>query len=300
MKKIQKFLHHLFVPKKGNNYRAKALHHDMLSIYLLVALAFTMFFRFSQTNSSDVLGFATDISNQKLFELTNQERQKQGLPALTYNNKLSKAAELKAQDMFAKNYWAHFDPEGKTSPWTFILSTGYQYEFAGENLAKNFLFSEGVVDAWMNSPTHRENLLRKDYSEIGFATVNGILNGEETTLVVQMFGKPIIAQAEQPNEAAEIKEQKPAIQPVKSVEETYNKTEPLVLAKYNQKPASFLPTYFRFNMLFFVFLFLVLAVDYIVATKLNVARVRGKNLVHLMFIGFIIIGTALATKGAIF
>ena len=46
------------------------------------------------------------------------------------------------------------------------------------------------MTAWMNSPTHRDNVLRKDFTEVGFAVVDGTLGGEQTTLVVQMFGKP--------------------------------------------------------------------------------------------------------------
>src|SRR3972149_9762200 len=92
--------------------------------------------------------------------------------------------------MFQENYWSHYSPDGKT-PWDVILGAGYKYEYAGENLAKNFLFSNGFVDAVMNSTTHRDNLLKKEYTEVGYAIVNGTLNGEQTTLVVQEFGKPM-------------------------------------------------------------------------------------------------------------
>ncbi|MCG2685812.1 CAP domain-containing protein, partial [Candidatus Parcubacteria bacterium] len=73
--------------------------------------------------------------------------------------------------------------------WYFIVGVGYDYLYAGENLAKDFSHSSGVVDAWMNSPTHRENLVNPRYEDIGLAVVNGTLNGVETTLVVQMFGR---------------------------------------------------------------------------------------------------------------
>jgi len=84
----------------------------------------------------------------------------------------------------------------------FIKSSGYTYALAGENLAKNFTDSGGVVNAWMASPTHRDNILKSGYRDVGFAIVNGVLNGEETTLVVQMFGSATVAQAPPPQVTA--------------------------------------------------------------------------------------------------
>lgn len=105
MGKMLDFIHYLFVPKETNNYRAKALHPDFLTYYLLIALFLT--FIFKQTNLQNVLGFATDISVNKLYQLTNGQREKNGLPDLAYNAKLSEAAAQKAQDMLNRNYWAH-------------------------------------------------------------------------------------------------------------------------------------------------------------------------------------------------
>ncbi|OGK28467.1 hypothetical protein A3C28_04100, partial [Candidatus Roizmanbacteria bacterium RIFCSPHIGHO2_02_FULL_39_9] len=190
MKSIRHFLGHLFTPKETNNFRARVLHAKFLTYYLIFFLVLGFGIKLISNHSGQVLGYATDITKEKLLELTNEVRIKNDAQRLNYNQQLELAAQKKAADMFAKNYWSHYSPEGKT-PWDFILGAGYNYEFAGENLAKNFLFSQGVIDAWMNSPTHKENIVRRDYSQVGFAVVNGILNGEETTLVVQMFGKPL-------------------------------------------------------------------------------------------------------------
>ena len=92
---------------------------------------------FKQTNIHNVLGFATDISTDKLFQLTNELRQKNNLPSLSLNSSLSLAAQKKAENMFQENYWSHYSPTGKT-PWDFILGANYKYEYAGENLAKTF------------------------------------------------------------------------------------------------------------------------------------------------------------------
>lgn len=286
MKKLLDFFHHLFVPREDNNFRAKALHPDFLTYYLLIALFLT--FAFKYTALSDVLGFATDITATKLYQLTNREREKNGLPPLSYSEKLSQAAALKAQDMFAKNYWAHYAPDGIT-PWDFILNSGYQYEYAGENLAKNFLFSEGVVEAWMKSAAHKANILRKDYNEVGYAVVNGTLNNEPTTLVVQMFAKPTpTAALGKPATTTS----PPVISPPVGKE--------AILAKQSiQSKFSLLNFSFNVNLVFFVFLLLALALDFYFACRLRLVRMTGKNLAHFIFISFLFIGLLAVTRGAI-
>lgn len=185
------FLHHLFLPHHTNNYRAKVLHHDFFVFYMLFCFLSSIFLNFGHRVSPDLLGFATDIHVDKLVEYTNKKRIEAGVAPVILNPLLSQAAAGKAQDMFGNDYWAHNSPQGKT-PWDFINGSGYVYTVAGENLAKNFNDSQEVIEAWMNSPSHKENLLRGQYEDIGFAVVNGRLNGEETTLVVQMFGKQLV------------------------------------------------------------------------------------------------------------
>lgn len=290
MKSIVDYIHHFFIPRHTNNFRAKLLHHDYLSIYLVFALSITLGISHFQNTSGSILGFATDISITKLYELSNQERVKENLPALTYNEKLAGAAQKKAEDMFNKNYWSHYGPAGET-PWDFILGSGYQYEFAGENLAKNFLFSDGVVAAWMASPTHRDNILRDEYTDVGYAIVNGILNGEETTLVVQMFAKPLYAETA-PATASQLP---PAEAPIPVVEKVQT---PVVLAQESTKP-DFFTLYFNLNIMFYVVLILALLLDFYFAIKLNLISIKGKNLVHALFIVFITIGAFIIAKGSI-
>lgn len=135
----------------------------------------------------NILGYASNITIAQIIEGTNNERAKQGLVSLTYNQQLSEAASGKAQDMFNEQYWAHTSPSGK-EPWDFIKNAGYSYRVAGENLARDFDSTAPMISAWMNSPTHRANILNSRYRDIGLAVVDGRLNGVETTLVVQMFG----------------------------------------------------------------------------------------------------------------
>src|SRR3989304_3517962 len=147
---------HLCIPHTTNNHRSKILHLDALFTYVLIFAFFNFGVRTLHKTMPDVLGYATDIHVEQLLSGTNLKRQESGLSPLTMNAKLSQAAAGKAQDMFAKGYWAHNSPTGAT-PWSFISGAGYSYVVAGENLAKNFSNSQRVVDAWMASPTHREN-----------------------------------------------------------------------------------------------------------------------------------------------
>lgn len=313
MNTISSFLRHIFTPREENDYKAKALHPDVLTYYLAFAILLTFFIRFINGNLSNVLGFATDISIPRLYELTNEQRTTKGLSALQYNEKLAVAAQKKAQDMFAKNYWAHFAPDG-TTPWSFMLSSDYQYEFAGENLAKNFIFSQAVVEAWMDSPSHRENILRGDYTEVGYAVVNGVLNGEETTLVVQMFGKPLgpiaLNQVAKPIEAETIPQAVvptvsaiiPTIQTIPADEISIQKAaaQPVILGNQAQTPMNLLPTILSSNIIFFIFLLVAIAMDFYFAARINVIRVGGKHLAHFIFIGFIVAGLLMSLiKGAI-
>jgi len=153
---------------------------------IFIALLVTGFVLFISTNTV----FASSINENKLIELTNQERRSRGLSELKVNSTLYLAAKNKAKDMFQSQYFDHYSPDGK-SPWYFIKNAGYDYEKAGENLAMDFATSEGITNAWMASNTHRANILKPEYEEIAIATVEGKLNNQSTILVVQMFGKPL-------------------------------------------------------------------------------------------------------------
>ena len=122
---------------------------------------------------------------EDVFVAVNRQRAAFNLPPLQRDLKLTAAAESKAADMAAKNYFSHNAPDGET-PWQFIEAAGYDYQAAGENLAINFNTADGVVAGWMNSPGHRANILNKNFTQMGIALA------EEKTgaLVVQEFGKP--------------------------------------------------------------------------------------------------------------
>ena len=140
-----------------------------------------------------VLGYATSISPTSLLQATNSQRQRSGTQDLQLNSALSAAAQAKADDMVTRNYWSHTTPDGQ-QPWSFLESSGYKYEKAGENLAYGFVTSNDAVNGWMNSSTHRTNLLDVNYTEVGFGYANSTdynKSGEET-VVVAMYGKPLV------------------------------------------------------------------------------------------------------------
>lgn len=285
MNSLLKKIYRFFIPHEDNNYQAQSLHTNMLSAYLVVAIM--LVFVSKQTPSfSNVLGIATDITIQKLFTLTNEERTKQGLSALQENAQLAEAAEKKASHMFQKDYWSHFAPDG-TSPWDFIKQSGYQYEFAGENLAKNFLFSNNVVDAWINSETHRTNMFRKEYTQVGYAVVNGMLNGEETTLVVQMFGTPINPQEQEVRADPDLSVQKPKV---------LGQTQAVPQIQKQGLPVNGKRLAYDINIIFIAFIILALILDFSVASKLNILHLRGKHIAHLLFLGFISLGILFILK----
>ena len=279
------------------------LHIDALAAYVLLFSLFNFGLRSLHRSMPDILGYATDIHVEQLLVSTNARRQTQGLSLLTLNAKLSAAAAKKATDMFEKNYWAHNSPTG-TTPWDFILGSGYRYTVAGENLAKNFTNSGGVVDAWMASPTHRDNILKPGYREIGFAVVNGVLNGEETTLVVQFFGasgEPL-ALAPIPTKAPQLVQKALAVEqaataPAAPIAQTNPST---AFTGVTLRPAINIPTLTRDIVFVFAGVLMgVLILDAWVVSRRRIVRVAGHNIAHFLFLSAVVIAVSSVTRGAL-
>lgn len=201
-KKIVLRLQILFIPCRDNNYRPKFLAGRFLLYFfivlILLKLAFVSFlFYFPETF------FFAEISRSYLIELTNQERENLGINLLRENFQLDKAALLKAQDMFDKDYFSHQSPEG-TAPWHWFGEVAYDYERAGENLGIGFLDSEEIYWAWYNSSSHKANLLNSNFQDIGIAILTGEFEGAETTVVVQLFGSPLVEKIPEEEELPKI------------------------------------------------------------------------------------------------
>lgn len=181
------------VPEKANQYRPQAV--SRYGIVVIVVLVVAVQAIYNSVASSNILGAQAQITASGLLDATNQARAAQHEPPLTINNELMKAAHLKVQDMFAQQYWAHTAPDG-TTPWHWFDEVGYNYDNAGENLARDFTTSSGTVSAWMASPTHRANILNTNYQDVGFATMDSVLNGQPTTLIVALYGSPEVSQVQ--------------------------------------------------------------------------------------------------------
>ena len=139
-----------------------------------------------------LVSFAPNVAaviSSVLVELTNHDRTSQGLGTLTVSPLLNEVALAKAEHMAKNQYFAHTAPTGET-PWYWFKEKGYQFSYAGENLAIDFYESPDVERAWMQSPTHRANIVGTQFTEIGIAVVPGMYQGHATNYVVQVFGTP--------------------------------------------------------------------------------------------------------------
>ena len=139
-----------------------------------------------QSENTDETEQTKDASQfeQKVVDLVNQEREKQGLKPLTLNKKLSDVARTKSKDMMDKGYFDHNSPT-YGSPFDMMKQFGIEYTTAGENIAKGQQSPEDVMNAWMNSDGHRKNILNPDFTEIGV----GYVKGDTTYWTQQFIGK---------------------------------------------------------------------------------------------------------------
>jgi uncharacterized protein YkwD len=133
------------------------------------------------------------LTSAGIIQWTNFQREKYGLPPLKENLRLNLSAQLKVQDMFEKQYFAHLSPSGEGVK-DLAEVVGYEFIALGENLALgNFQNDKEIVEGWMNSPGHRENILNKNYQDIGVAVQKGEFEGKSVWLAVQHFGRPLSA-----------------------------------------------------------------------------------------------------------
>ncbi|HQV64996.1 MAG TPA: CAP domain-containing protein [Candidatus Paceibacterota bacterium] len=134
----------------------------------------------------------TVLNSDNILYFTNLERTKRGLVNLKFNAKLTRSANSKSRDMFANQYFAHTSPvDSEKSFAYFIENEQYSFIRISENLAiGEFKTAKQVVDAWMNSPDHRANILFPNYREIGASVQTSKMNGDTVIIIVQHFGIP--------------------------------------------------------------------------------------------------------------
>ena len=181
-----------FIPHEGNDHRPHILRSKNIRNIVFIVFFLEIFtFLVPTITRINITGNMASVLPSILANLTNEERQAQNLNTLTINSVLNKAAEMKATDMAEKGYFAHTSPEGKT-PWYWLEKAGYSYQYAGENLAINFSDSKDVTAAWMNSPTHRANIVKDKYTEVGTGIASGMYEGKETVFVAQVYANPYV------------------------------------------------------------------------------------------------------------
>jgi uncharacterized protein YkwD len=283
-----KLLTHLLVPHESNNQKARIIHSSSLGILAVFLIAFQLILNVITGTFPKVLGYAANISPSEVIRLTNIQRQANGLSAVTENATLDSAALAKGNDMLAKGYWAHFAPDG-TSPWSFFLKFGYKYKYAGENLARDFSDASSAVTAWMNSPSHKENILNPNYREIGIGVVEGSLAGVDTTIIVQFFGTTLSGAPSIPVAQAATRTPTPATPTPKPIPTQ----TPVLVATPTPGAASV--TYIspfsstkNLSMAILGVLLLVLSIDLIVVRRKRIARIGGRTIAHIAYLGMIL------------
>jgi uncharacterized protein YkwD len=132
---------------------------------------------------------SNEINADNVLALMNDYRAQQSLPALHFDAVLNAAAADRMRDMEETEYWSHESPDG-TSPFVWLTVEHYPYRYAGENLANGFETARLLVESWMESPGHRENILSAEFDECGIAVIDGSTKGPATgKSIVVMFGR---------------------------------------------------------------------------------------------------------------
>ncbi|MEJ0020969.1 MAG: CAP domain-containing protein [Candidatus Doudnabacteria bacterium] len=175
-------LKHYLLASKYNDYKPWIITTPALAVFCLVIWGL----RFLMPSLSLA---ASSIDASDLMSRINAERTQRFIPALITNGKLINAAIGKAQDMMTRSYFAHVDPDGNYV-WPRIEAAGYTpYLTLGENLAMDFTSASDMVSAWMNSPTHRENIVNPKFEDQGLATIAGTFEPDHDTIIaVSLFG----------------------------------------------------------------------------------------------------------------
>lgn len=277
-------LANFFLPHPETHKKAHLLSIKALIIYVLIFFILHIGFNTLSHFKPGVLGINSNVDQKQLIELTNKEREKKGLNRLKENKKLNQAAYKKGLNMFEENYWAHYSPTGK-DPWGFFSTEGYKFAYAGENLARNFYTSEEVITAWLDSPTHRDNLLNPNYQEIGIAVLEGELKGQKTILIVQEFGTPseYIANKQSLPEGKKVTDDQIAA----ATEQQYSSERALAAVNQPTEKAmidSFMLTK-TLGLIVIGFIALLLVIDLIIIKRRAVARISSRHLPHFAFLG---------------
>ena len=302
----------LFIPFRANNFSPKFLVSNVL-LYAVICLLIIKIISIAIFMNFPKNIFFADTTKSSLVNFVNRDRLSLGLLPLIENKKLDQAALLKAKDILEKDYFSHQSPEG-TTPWYWFSKIGYNYKYAGENLAIGFLNSEDVYIAWVNSKSHKENIVNSNYQEVGTAVLIGEYKGNTTTVAVQLFGSPKIINRPIIKEVIEPVKNEP-IMPVKEDqfidEKPIELVEKEVLAQFIEAPLQKdnITYYKLLNFIFYnsdkifeyvVYFLLILTGLALLLNILVSFNIQNRHLILKSFIIIILLFvTVLLNKGAV-
>lgn len=188
-KKFAKWLENCFIPHKHNGHQPHILKKEAVLAILTIVFFCEIFFIGQTFFVFKKTDFFASILPNVIVDLANSDRAGGDISQLRVNEKLQAAAQMKADDMAKKEYFSHTSPSGIT-PWHWFGKAGYDFSYAGENLAINFFDSADVNSAWMASAAHRKNIMNGKFTEIGIGVAKGKYQGKDSVFIVQLFGRP--------------------------------------------------------------------------------------------------------------
>jgi len=166
------------------NSKYNFIRRTALFVFAIGVLSFNVLAKvdISAENNSDA------ITMENLLQAHNEYRKENGVSELKLNNLLNISSAKKGDVMIVNQCWSHYCPPGK-SPWDFFDDASYDYIYAGENLAEGYYSIDSLMQAWINSKTHRDNIVKSDFTEVGFSILYAdYLNNSNNLLVVAHFG----------------------------------------------------------------------------------------------------------------
>lgn len=182
--KRKKYKSNSLSQQKIENTKYNFVKRLILFVFVIFILGFNTLVKVelkAQNNSES-------ITIENLLTAHNEYRQDSGVGLLRLNSLLNESAKKKAEVMVATQCWSHYCPPGK-SPWDFFDDAQYDYIYAGENLAEGYYSIDNLMQAWINSKTHRDNIVKSEFTEVGFSIIySDYLNNPNNLLVVVHFG----------------------------------------------------------------------------------------------------------------
>lgn len=286
----------LLIPTNENKFCPYLLKDWVLILYLILSVS--VFIALSPFCEVKINKFLAEITQGLIIEQVNPVRVSYGFLELKPNDKLARAAQLKAEDMIVRDYFSHSGPNQET-PWSWLDKVGYHYAAAGENLAIDINDPAILKNAWLASPSHAKNILNSYFTDIGIGIAKGEIENRESTVVVMFLGREfssglqgIVLEEDRSEELLAVPPEKPLV--VKSIKEGELDQENLIIAgiESNIKPEtkniqlflmSKLPKLFRILLSFF-YGFLLVWLLLVVLKKEKISFSVSRSLILLMLL----------------